>query len=127
MPKPEGNQYGLRHGAHSSTALAPRITSVRRAVCARMKVRQSELTWVAREQLDLYCRSRAKLLALDGYLERVPLINEDGEVAGCMKLYVAILNSNMRALEALRLTVGDMARHDDRYETALAALEAEQQ
>jgi hypothetical protein len=123
--KHDGNLWGVRHGAHSSTALVPRVTGIKRSLLARMGLRQSELSWIAREQLDLYCRSRAKLLAIDRWLEQNPMIDTDGNPAGCMKLYLASVNSTLRALESLRVTVGDLARTDDRYETALAALERE--
>jgi hypothetical protein len=122
-----GNTWRLDHGAHSETALAPRVNGVKRSLCARMGVRQSELTWIARETLDLYCRSRAKVLAIDQWLESHPMIDEQGQVAGPMKFYVTTLNSSMRALEALRLVVADMAKHDDRFDSALAALERETQ
>jgi hypothetical protein len=120
-----GNQNGVTHGAHSSTGLAPRVTGIKRSLLARMGIRQAEMSWIAREQLDLYCRSRAKVLAVDAYLEQHAMIDADGNPAGCMRLYLASVNSSLRALEALRLVVGDLARTDDRYETALAALEAE--
>jgi hypothetical protein len=119
------NQNGVRHGAQSSTQLAPRVTGVRRELCKKMGLHLSELTWIARETLDAYCRAKAKTLAVDAWLETHPMIDETGQVAGPMKMYFTALNSSMRALESLRLVVSDMARHDDRYGTALEALEAE--
>jgi hypothetical protein len=92
-----------------------------------MGLRQAEMSWIAREQLDLYCRSRAKVLAVDHWLELHPMIDTDGGVAGPLRMYFTALNSSMRALESLRLVIGDLARHDDRYERAFAALEAETQ
>jgi len=120
-----GNQNGVTHGAHSGTALAPRVGGIKRSLCARMGLRQAELSWVARETLDAYCRAKAKVMAVDRWLEQNPMIGEHGEVAGPMKMYFTALNSSVRTLEALRLVIGDLARHDDRYDDALAALEAE--
>jgi hypothetical protein len=125
VPGKPGNQNGVSHGAHSSTALAPRIVGVKRALLARMGLRQAELSWLAREQLDLYVRAKSKVMAVDAWLEQNPMIDQRGQVAGPLKMYFTALNSSMRALESLRLVVGDLVRHDDRYERAFAALEAE--
>jgi hypothetical protein len=123
--KHNGNLWGLEHGAYSSTALAPRVDGLRRSLAARMGLRQAEMGWLAREQLDNYVRAKAKVLAVDAWLETHPVIGEAGEVAGPLKLYFTALNSSMRALESLRLVIGDLARTDDRYEQAYKALEAE--
>lgn len=119
------NQWGVQHGAYSSVELAPRVNGIKRSLCARMGLRQAEMTWIARETLDAYARARAKVLAVDRFLETHPMIDEHGEIAGVMKFYFTALNSSMRALEALRLVVADMAKVDDRFDHALAELEAE--
>jgi hypothetical protein len=90
-----------------------------------MGLRQAEMTWIARETLDLYARSKSKLHAIDNWLEQNPMIRENGEVAPVMKVYWHALNSSMRALDALRAVIADLARTDDRYVHALDALEAE--
>ena len=47
-----------------------------------MGLRQAELSWAAREQLDLYARNKAKLIALDRWFEENPLVEADGKPAG---------------------------------------------
>lgn len=115
----------LRHGAQSRTALAPQIVSMKKALLARMGLRQRELTWAARELLDSYCRAKAKVVAIDAWLEHEPLIDEDGAAPAVMKLYFVALNASTRTLEALRALIADMARTDERFDDALTALAAE--
>jgi hypothetical protein len=39
-----------------------------------MGLRQAELSWAARETLDLYARNKSKLIALDRFFETTPLV-----------------------------------------------------
>jgi hypothetical protein len=50
-----------------------------------MGMRQAELSWAARETLDLYARNKAKLLALDRYFETTPLVKGDGSPHGATR------------------------------------------
>lgn len=115
----------LRHGAQSGVALSPLIVSMKKSLLARMGLRQRDLTWSGRELLDVYCCARAKVTAIDTWLETNPLIDESGNVAPVMRVYLAALNTSVRTLEALRAVQAEMAREDARYDNALAALAAE--
>jgi hypothetical protein len=115
----------VKHGAQSR-AVAVRATSVKRTILARMGLRQDELSWQAREVLDTYAAVKAKRLALDRYLESAPMVDDNGNVAGCMKLYIAVTNSSIRALEALRATIATLRTGEIDLARALAALDAEE-
>lgn len=115
----------VKHGAQSEAALAPRVVSMKKALLARMGLRQRDLTWAGRELLDGYCRAKAKVAAVDEWLESHAMIDEDGNVPGVMKLYFVALNASTRNLEALRGVISDLAREDDRFDSALQALQAE--
>ncbi len=118
-------EAAIRHGARSESALAPRVVSMKKALLARMGLRQRELTWAGRELLDSYCRAKAKVAAIDEWLETHPMIDGDGNPPGVMKLYFVALNASTRNLEALRGLIEQLAREDDRYDTALQSLMAE--
>lgn len=121
-----GSGNGLKHGAQSR-AVAVRAVSVKRTILSRMGLRQDELSWQAREVLDTYAAVKAKRVALDRYLEATPIVDEHGNPAGCMKLYIAITNSSIRALEALRATIATMRTGEVDLARALAALDREEQ
>jgi hypothetical protein len=90
-----------------------------------MGLRQRDLDWSGRELLDIYCCARAKVTAIDKWLETHPLIDESGNVVNAMRFYVAALNTSVRTLEALRSVLADMAREDARFDKALSALALE--
>ena len=115
----------MRHGAQSTVHLSPLVVSMKKGLLARMGIRQRDLTWSGRELLDSYCRAKAKVVAIDEWLETHPLINERGEAAGVMRLYFSALNSSTRILEALRSVIAEQAREDLRLDRALDALAAE--
>jgi len=98
---------------------------MKRSLLARMGLRQAELTWAGRELLDSYCRSKAKVVAIDAWLEKNPMIRVDGAAAPVMRLYFTALNTSVRTLDALRSMIGEIAREDRTFADALAALEAE--
>jgi hypothetical protein len=113
------------HGARSEVALAPRVISMKKGLLARMGLRQRDLSWAGRELLDSYCRGKAKVVAIDGWLEDHALIDDEGNSPNVMKLYFVALNATTRNLEALRGVIADLAREDERFDGALAALVAE--
>jgi hypothetical protein len=88
-------------------------------------MRQAELSWAAREQLDLYARNKSKLILLDRFFEANPLIAADGTPSGATKIYWMAYNAAVRSLAELRNTIAEMAREDLRFDKALAALQAE--
>ena len=115
----------MKHGAQSRVGLSPLIVSMKRSLLARMGIRQRDLSWGARELLDIYCCARSKTAAVDAWLETHPLIDEAGNAAPVMRLYVAALNTSVRTLETLRAVIAEMAREDQRFDRALQALQAE--
>jgi hypothetical protein len=115
----------MRHGAQSDAALAPLIVSTKKALLARMGLRQRDLTWAGREIHDSYCRAKSKVLAIDRWLEVNPLVYPDGGHPAVLKLYFVSLNASTRLLEALRGVISEMAREDVRFDKALEALAAE--
>ena len=125
VERAQRGQANLRHGARSTTALAPLVVSMKKGLLARMGLRQRDLTWAGREVLDTYCRSKAKVVAIDRWLELNPLVREDGTSPAVLKLYFVALNASVRALEALRLIVADLRREDKDIASALAALDLE--
>jgi hypothetical protein len=115
----------VTHGARSDAALAPIVGNMKRSLLARMGLRQRDLDGLARELLDSYCRSKAKVVAIDAWLEHNALIRPDGSTPTVMKLYFTALNASTRQLEALRAVIADMDAGDRNYTHALAALERE--
>ncbi|HWQ23893.1 MAG TPA: hypothetical protein VNK94_07305 [Gaiellaceae bacterium] len=75
--------------------------------------------------LDLYARNRAKLIAIDRWLETNPMIDEEGQPAAVLKVYWLAHNAAMRALAELRGCVADLRREDLDIASALAALDRE--
>jgi hypothetical protein len=114
-----------RHGAQSGAVLVPLSRNVKQSVLKRMGLRQAELSWQGREMLDLYARNKGKLIALDRYFESVPLVDRDGTPNGATKIYWQSYNAAVRSLTELRAVVEAMAREDQRFDKAVAALAAE--
>jgi hypothetical protein len=98
---------------------------MKKSLLQRMGLRQRDLTWSARELLDVYCCARAKVTAVDRWLETNPLIDAEGNPAPVTRFYLAALNTSVRTLEALRNVIAEMARADARFDQALSALAAE--
>lgn len=115
----------LRHGAQSRAALSPLVVSMKKGLLARMGLRQRDLSWAARELLDSYCRAKAKVVAIDEWLQTRPMLDDQGNTVGCMRLYFSALNASTRTLEALRSLIAEQAREDARFDSALQALAAE--
>jgi hypothetical protein len=90
-----------------------------------MGLRQRDLSWAARESLELYCQSKSKLLAVDRWLETHPLIDERGEVAAVGRFYVSVMGVAVRTLGELRELIAESAREDARFSRALEVLAAE--
>ncbi len=115
----------LKHAAQSSTVLAPMVVSIKKGLLARMGIRQRDLSWAGREVLDTYCRAKAKVVAVDRWLETHPMIAPNGEPAAVLKVYFVALNASVRALETLRGIVGALRAEDHDMAKALAALDHE--
>lgn len=113
------------HGAQSGAVVVPLSRNVKQSILKRMGMRQAELSWAARETLDLYARNKAKLIALDRYFENVSLLGPDGTPNPATKIYWLSHNSAIRALSELRNVIEAMAKEDRRFDRALSALAAE--
>ncbi len=111
----------LQHGGRSTVALAPTVRGVKRELCKRLGVRYADLDAAAREAIDLYSRARAKLAAIDTYLERHPMLDANGEPAPCMQLYSTLLNTANRLLASVLAVLGQMSREDDALRRHLEA------
>lgn len=98
---------------------------MKKSLLQRMGLRQRDLNWAGRELLELYCRSTAKLTAIDRWLETHELIDHRGEYPNVLKLYGQMLNTSVKTLGELRRVVETMAVEDDRFGRALEALAAE--
>ena len=98
---------------------------MKKGLLVRMGLRQRDLSWAARELLETYCRAKSKIVAIDQWLETRPMIDDQGNTVGCMRLYVTALNTSTRTLEALRSLIAEQAREDARFDRALDALAAE--
>jgi hypothetical protein len=121
-PVPKQALAPLRHGGRSEVALAPQSRSMKQALLKRMGLRQAELTWAGRETLTNYARTLAKLKAIEDWLQKHPMLAEDGTPAPCMPLFTTLSNTASRQLAALCSVVEQMAREDHRYDEALEAL-----
>ena len=98
---------------------------MKQALLKRMGLRQAELTWAGRETLTNYCRTLAKLKAIEDWLLVNPMLDDAGVPAPCMQLFTTLSNTATRQLGELRAVIGEMARQDERYDAALASLESE--
>jgi hypothetical protein len=111
----------LKHGGRSSVALAPQVKGVRRELCRRLGVRYQDLSAAGRESVDLYSRCRAKLAAIDRYLETHPVVAEDGTPAACLPIYGQLLNTSARMLAQVLATLEHLDRADDKLTRYLQA------
>jgi hypothetical protein len=98
---------------------------MKKSLLARMGLRLRDLNWHGRELVDIYCAARAKTTTIDRWLETHDLIDESGNVAPVMKVYLAALNTSVRTLSELRSVLEAMAKQDARFDQALTALMAE--
>jgi hypothetical protein len=113
-------------GFSQGPALMPRAVSIKRSLLRRMELRQADLSWAAREALDTFARCKAKVLAIDDWLEGVPLIDENGDTPLVVsKIYFQALRAQTSALAELRALVAASQRTDSDMLAALRALDDE--
>jgi hypothetical protein len=87
-------------------------------------VRYVDLTAAGREAVDLYARARAKLAAIDRWLEKNPMLDETGQPAPAMALYSTLLNTSARLLAQVLAVLEAMDRADGRYDKLSRHIEA---
>jgi hypothetical protein len=117
-----GNTAALGHGMRAEKHLAPRVTSVKRALLKRMGLRMAELSWAGRETLTGYARTLAKLEACEDWLQANPMLAEDGTPAPLMNLFSTLTNTSTRQLAELRAVMAQLSREDSRFDSAVQAL-----
>jgi hypothetical protein len=103
----------LEHGGRSTVALPPSVRGVKRELCRRLGVRYADLNAAGREAVDLYARARAKLAAIDKWLEQNPMVREDGTVAPAMATYTTLLNTSSRLLAQVLAVITAKGKADD--------------
>lgn len=118
-PVSEGNQLAVTHGATSERHVRPLARNHRRRLLRQIGLRGSDLDGLGRAYLDNYCRAAAKIELIDRYLADRGLLDGDGNVPGCMKLYVSLLNSCRLALSKLE----DHLRHRGDEPSIVAVLQ----
>lgn len=112
------NTNALKHGATSDDRIAPVARNHRRRVLRQLGLSPRDLDPIGRGYLDGYCRTIAKVEAIDAYLGEHGLMRPDGDPQPVLKLYVSLVNSARLALARLEAHVRGR-RHDP--QAALAA------
>jgi hypothetical protein len=103
----------MQHGGRSSVALAPSVRGVKRELCKRLGVRYQDLTAAGREAIDLYSRARAKVAAIDSWLEKNPVVTADGQPAAVLPIYATLLNTTARLHAQVLSVIEAQGRADD--------------
>jgi hypothetical protein len=111
---PKRANAGLKHGGQATVALAQTVRGVKRELCKRLGVRYAELSAAGREAVDLYARARAKLAAIDRWLEKNPMLDSSGTPAPCLAIYSTLLNTSARLLAQVLATLEHLDRADDK-------------
>lgn len=92
------------HGAYSMTksdGIARRARNEKRRILDRLQLRQRDLDPIGVSYLDHYAKLRARIDAIDAYVDEHGLVRADGEPQPVMRLYVALQNSARLALGRL--------------------------
>lgn len=116
-----GNVSALRHGAFSERQIRPVAARHRRNVLRQLQLHVRDLDPIGKGYLDSYIRLRAKLEAIDLYVDEHGLIREDGEPQPVLRLYVSLQNSARLALQRLEQHLGSRVELDG----PLAIIESE--
>jgi hypothetical protein len=96
-----GNTVALVHGATSERQIVRRATVEKRRVLRQIGLREADLESLGRALLRNWARSAAALYLMDAYAERHGWLDADGNPRGFARLYVSMMNSELRALRAL--------------------------
>jgi hypothetical protein len=105
-----------------------KVGILKRDLVRRMGLRMNELSWQGQELLDLYCRTRAHVVACDDYFSKTPIVGaDDGKVPEVARFYLNAIKTSITALGELRQVVSEMAKEDTRMDDALSALASEGQ
>jgi len=96
----------LKHGVSSETQIRPAARNHRRRVLRQLRLRSADLDPIGRGFLDGYCRTQAKIEAIDAFVAVNGLIRPDGEPQPVMRLYVSLCNSARLSLQRLEGHLG---------------------
>lgn len=100
-PAEPGNTLALKHGAFSERQIRPVAARQKRRVLRQMRTRVGDLSPVGRALLEHYCRTVAKVVLIDEWVEQNGLLRDDGTPQPCMGLYVSLMNTATRTLVRL--------------------------
>jgi len=116
-PFEAGNEAALTHGATSERHIRPLARNHRRRLMRQMRLRAGDVDPIGRAYLEFLCRTTAKLVLIDEWLDEHGLIRDDGSLQPCMSVYVSLTNSATRTLAKL----GDHLRAEERDPIAALA------
>ena len=88
-------------------------------------LRAGDIDAIGRAHLEHYCRTTAKIVLIDRWIDEHGLIRPDGTLQPAMKYYVALTNSARASLKALEDHLRD--RDIDPFEALRAHLKAKAQ
>lgn len=100
-PAGPGNVLALRHGATSERQVRPLARNHRRRVLRQIGLSPRDLDAIGRAHLEHYCRTTAKIVLIDRWIDEHGLIRDDGSLQPCMRLYVSLTNSARATLARL--------------------------
>jgi hypothetical protein len=92
------------HGANSDARIRPVARAQKRRLLRQIGLSASQLDGIALAYLDAWARGAAKVELIDRWIAEHGLIDDEGNVPGCMAMYVSLLNS-------CRLSAGKFADH----------------
>lgn len=95
MPKGAlpGNRNTIKHGLASERQIRPVAARQRRNLLRQFGIRSRDLSPAAKAYLNLLARTTAKIEIADAWLAEHGMIDEQGNVAPIMRLYVSLTNS----------------------------------
>jgi hypothetical protein len=99
-----GNRNASKHDGYGSTRndeIRRRAGNEKRRLLDRLGLRQRDLDPIGLAYLDHYATLRARLDAIDAYLDEHGLIRPDGEPQPVLRLYAALTNSARLGLAKL--------------------------
>jgi hypothetical protein len=102
----------------------PTLASVKTQLCQRLGKRPHELSFEARELLDIYVRAKSKVIAIDNFLAQTAVVVDDGRVTPALRAYVNFLKASVSCLTALTQAIKEMPRDENgRIDHALEGFE----
>lgn len=113
-----GNSNAAKHGLASERQIRPVAARQRRNLLRQFGTRSRDLSPAARAYLNLLARTTAKIELADAWLAEHGMIDQDGQVAPIMRVYVSLTNSARlltQRLEAELRASGDQGEDLNTY------------